>query len=298
MTDDLTLLASTYLDGEATPDERARVEADAALLAEVERLRNVRATMLDARWFEQPGDNAREAAIAAAVAAWDAPETGLAGTPRERARPAARRPPVVAFERRRSYTRWLTAAAAVAAVAGLGVVLAQTDGGQSDDESSTAFEATADTSASPAADTEFAERSAPPADTQNALSTEAAADEAGGEGSDAGDLAEVPTAAGTEAPDATTAALDSAQPAQSADIQTSQQLATFAAEAKAANDQDTSREVIARPCPDDTFDDVDSYVAAGTYRGRAVVIGIDDDIERVIAVDPDTCEIVAEASLP
>ena len=40
MTDDLTLLASAYLDGEATPDERARVEADPALLAEVERLRS------------------------------------------------------------------------------------------------------------------------------------------------------------------------------------------------------------------------------------------------------------------
>ena len=44
-------LASAYLDGEATPDERARVEADPILLAEVERLR----------------------AAAAAVAAVDAP---------------------------------------------------------------------------------------------------------------------------------------------------------------------------------------------------------------------------------
>ncbi|HWM22419.1 MAG TPA: hypothetical protein VNO51_22200 [Ilumatobacteraceae bacterium] len=298
MTDDLTLLASTYLDGEATPDERARVEADAALLAEVERLRKVRATMLDARWFERPGDDAREAAVAAAVAAWDAPEAGLAGTRTERSEPAAHRPPVVQFERRRSYTRWLTAAAAVAAVAGLGVVVAQSGGGGGDDDqSSTAFEAPTEITASPGAGTELAERSAPPADTEE-LSTEAAADEAGGEGTDAGVLSDVPTAAGTEAPDATTPALDSAQPVPAADLQTSQQLASFAAEAKAANDQDDTRGVIARPCPDDTFDDVDSYVATGTYRGRAVVIGIDDDVERVIAVDPDTCEIVAEASLP
>ena len=54
MNDDLTLLASAYLDGEATPDERARVEADPSLLREVERLRAARATLLDARWFERP----------------------------------------------------------------------------------------------------------------------------------------------------------------------------------------------------------------------------------------------------
>ena len=39
---DAVELASAYLDGEATADERARVESDAALLAEVERLRRVR----------------------------------------------------------------------------------------------------------------------------------------------------------------------------------------------------------------------------------------------------------------
>ena len=36
---DAAELASAYLDGEATADERARVEADPILLAEVERLR-------------------------------------------------------------------------------------------------------------------------------------------------------------------------------------------------------------------------------------------------------------------
>ena len=140
MTDDLTLLASTYLDGEATPDERARVEADAALLAEVERLRTARATLLDARWFERPGDDAREAAIAAALAAWDVRRRPR--RPRTETRPAGRRSPVVPFERRRTYTRWLTAAAAVVAVAGLGVIVAQF-GGDDDADNSTAFEATA-----------------------------------------------------------------------------------------------------------------------------------------------------------
>ena len=298
MTDDLTLLASTYLDGEATPDERARVEGDAALLAEVERLRNARATLLDARWFERPGDDVREATIAAALAAWDTPETGLAGT-RAPTESGARRSSVVSFERRRAYTRWLTAAAAVAAVAGLGGVVAQSGGGDTNDASSTAIEAAADTIGRAEAGTEFAQQSEPPSDTEAARSsTDAASDEAGGEGADAGALAEAPTAAATVAPEATTPALDAAQPAPAPDIKTPQQLASFATEAKAAYDQDSSRNEIARPCPDDTFDAVDSYVATGTYNGRAVVIGIDDDAERAIAVDPDTCEVVAEASLP
>ena len=42
MNDDLTLLASAYLDGDVTADERARVESDPQLLGEVERLRSVR----------------------------------------------------------------------------------------------------------------------------------------------------------------------------------------------------------------------------------------------------------------
>ena len=54
MNDDLTLLASAYLDGEATPDERARVEADAALLVEVERLRTARMALLDVSGSNQP----------------------------------------------------------------------------------------------------------------------------------------------------------------------------------------------------------------------------------------------------
>ena len=61
---------------------------------------------------------------------------------------------------------------------------------------------------------------------------------------------------------------------------------------------DASRDVLAAPCPDEAFDDIDVYVAMGTYRDRSVMIGIDDEDDRAIAVDPDTCEIVAEAPLP
>ena len=47
MNDDLTLLASAYLDGDVTADERARVENDAEVLAEVDRLRSARALLGD-----------------------------------------------------------------------------------------------------------------------------------------------------------------------------------------------------------------------------------------------------------
>ena len=64
-TDDLTLLASAYLDGEATPDERALVETSVDALAEVERLARVR-TVLEAT-VEPVALAAREAHLAAAL---------------------------------------------------------------------------------------------------------------------------------------------------------------------------------------------------------------------------------------
>ena len=68
MTDDLNLLASAYLDGEATAEEIAQVEADADALAEVERLRQVRAVV---GHVEAPPISTREAHLAAALGAWD-----------------------------------------------------------------------------------------------------------------------------------------------------------------------------------------------------------------------------------
>ena len=119
MNDDLTLLASTYLDGEATPDERARVEADPALLAEVERLR----------------DGARHAARRQVVRTPRRRRTRgrHRGGPRRVGRrrradlPGVRhratagpvgRSHVGRSNGARTYTRWLSAAAALVAVAG------------------------------------------------------------------------------------------------------------------------------------------------------------------------------------
>src|SRR5262245_30967997 len=60
-------LASAYLDGEATPDERAAVERDATLLARVEELRAVR-RVLAAPVPPRPAADV-DAAVAAALAA-------------------------------------------------------------------------------------------------------------------------------------------------------------------------------------------------------------------------------------
>jgi hypothetical protein len=300
MTDDLTLLASTYLDGEATPDERARVEGDAALLAEVERLRNARATLLDARWFERPGDDVRETAIAAALATWDASETGRPGS-RAATAPAGRRSPTVTFERRRAYTRWLTAAAAVVAVAGLGVIVAQTGGGDQNDNSTAIEMSASDTSARAESSTEFSEQSEPPSDAADTLASSGiAADDASGGDADAGSSVETPTvAAGTEAPSAPAAPGDvAAEQTALAVMQTPEDLGAVAAEAKGAVENGTNPDVLDRTCGDAALDDIDMYVAMGTYRDRSVIIGIDDEDDRAIAVDPDTCEIVAEAPLP
>jgi hypothetical protein len=300
MNDDLTLLASAYLDGEATPDERARVEADQSLLAEVERLRAARAMLLDASWFERPTDDVREAAIEAAIAAWDISSSGLTGSA-VGSRPAVRRSDVTShvrsFERRRSYTRLLGAAAAVVAVVGLGVVMAQLDGGSGDNDDSAASEAAADTQARSEA-AELAEQIESPDETAGAVfSAPAAPADAGGADSGVGastEAAPSADAAATEAPAATAAAA----PAPQANLTTLDELGMFAADAKAAVDDDVNRDTLAAPCPGEAFDDIDEYVAMVTYRSRQVMIGIDIDGERAIAVDPETCEIVAEAPLP
>lgn len=124
--DDLTeliLRASAYLDGELDADERSRAEADPAVMAEVEALRALQDEIRD---VEPPHADTREAAITAALAEFDA------------LRPATDR--VVPFRPRPSYSRWLTAAAAVVAVGLVGVVVAQSTRG-GDDEDSAAIEA-------------------------------------------------------------------------------------------------------------------------------------------------------------
>ena len=79
-------LASAYLDGEVTSDERARVESDPSLLARVERL-GVARDRLVAAAAEPPDASAKEAAIRTATASAPAVVIDLR---RERVRRAVR----------------------------------------------------------------------------------------------------------------------------------------------------------------------------------------------------------------
>ena len=299
MNDDLTLLASAYLDGEATPDERARVEADPALLGEVERLRAVRITLLDASWFERPGDAAREAAIEAALGAWDGAGSDLPQSGTETPA-AARSSHVRTFERRRRpSTRWLSAAAALVAVAGLGVVVSRFDGESDDDTSSVAIEAPADTAADGDAlfDTseEQTEQTASSGNAERTASADDAASESGGAEPSSGAVEQAPSAApaATVAPEETALVADAAL---QVILSSPAELGSFAAEAKQAS-VDGADNAVTVSCVGDELEGIE-YLAIGTYRDRAVVIAIVVERERALAIDPDTCEIVAEAPLP
>lgn len=138
-------LVSAVLDGEATPDERARVEADPVLSARLAEFRAVR----DAVAAPVPAPADRERAIAAAMA-------------------AGRRPAPVRELRRRSTfepQRILAVAAALVLVVGFGFLLTQVD--TDDDDSAGGGDAALDTTAADA-----------PADALEEGGTEASGDSA------------------------------------------------------------------------------------------------------------------------
>tara|TARA_B110000483_G_scaffold85199_1_gene105486 strand:- start:3016 stop:3981 length:966 start_codon:yes stop_codon:yes gene_type:complete len=68
MNNDLTLLASAYLDGDTTPAERAQVDSDPTALMEVERLRQVRAVL---SLTDSASISTRERHLATAFEVWD-----------------------------------------------------------------------------------------------------------------------------------------------------------------------------------------------------------------------------------
>lgn len=135
MMHDPDTLASAYLDGELTDEERRTAEADPAVMAEVEQLRALRAGLAD---VEPPTDDARDAAIGAAMAAFHE-RFGAAPAPAPHAAPE-RDAVVVPMWQRFASPRWLgTAAAAVVVVVGVGVIATQT-GGDDDDSADSSDE--------------------------------------------------------------------------------------------------------------------------------------------------------------
>lgn len=127
-------LVSAYLDGEATPDEVARVESAPVLLARVETFRA--AIGLTAQPVPPAPSPAREAAISAALAAADEVLPRLEAAGPAPPPPVAAPPPApvidLAARRKRANFTWL-AAAAVAAVALVAVPLVL----RSDDDTAT-----------------------------------------------------------------------------------------------------------------------------------------------------------------
>ena len=306
MNDDLTLLASAYLDGDVTENERARVESDTEALAEVDRLRSVRALLGD---VEPQAISVREAQLATALEVWDRlPERERTGARRDStpagidaaavAGAASVTAPTPLSGRRRSTrgtsTRWLAGAAAALAVVLVGGVALQLSSTASDDEASSE-----ETSSDAAAEV---------------LAGSARADAGNG------DLP-APAAAGAEAADEPALELDTgidnaAPPGENVgldQLDNLTDLADFAAAAlgapispddvpaatSAASDEDLSdaetflAEAELPRCPG-----VDIIVGPAVYRDVPVVVGIDESRNLAIAHRAADCTEVARARLP
>jgi hypothetical protein len=121
--DDAVELASRYLDGDLSVDERAAAASDPDVMAWVERFGGIQAALREP--VEVDADQ-RDAAVAAALAA--ATTAGEAAPPPGRDELAAAR-----ARRAGRMGRWLGAAAAVVGLAIGGAVLAANSGGDGDD---------------------------------------------------------------------------------------------------------------------------------------------------------------------
>lgn len=329
MTDDLTPdaiseLASGYLDDELTTDERARVEGDPDLLAEVDRVREVRAVIGD---LEPPPISLREEHLAAALDAWDRlPEAertaaGRDATPRRLGRNATpaegavaagaasiTAPPPRRGDRRRSWsTAWMgAAAAAMLVVAGAAVVIQGTGGDDDSGDETTAVEESADAEDAP---TEAADAGG--ADDQARDATAAL-----GELAD-GDQAEAAEVIADNVPDTgIDTGIDTPAPPIDVpleEIDDAEQLAIFASDAvdaPVAPATEDGTEPADGESPDAGSTDagsllelrqcatVDVLVGPASYRGQPVVVGIDTDRDLAFAHDLVDCTEVARVRLP
>lgn len=300
MNDDRILLASAYLDGDVDAAERAQVESDPALLAEVDRLRSVRALLHD---VEPPAISIREEHLASALAAWDripdAERTGVTRdlTPRGISGAAAAgaasvtAPTRLADRRRTTSTRWLTAAAAALVLVLAGGVVLQLNNTQDDDSASSEAEpaATLDAAAGNAElRTEAAE-----ADAADAAADEFAATDADGTQLDTG--------------------INTPAPPRESDLvvlSTPQDLASFAADSidaptppdgPAATSAPLELSEADRDLADATLPlclGVDNVVGPAWYDNVYVVVGIDESRDITIAYTVPDCKEVARARLP
>ncbi|MET0908273.1 MAG: hypothetical protein ABWZ99_02300 [Ilumatobacteraceae bacterium] len=314
MNDDLTILASAYLDGDVTADERAQVEASAELLAEVDRLRTVRAVLSSASSDDAP-ISMRERHLSSALDAWDRlPDNERTGALRDStpsgangaaaAGVAAMSSPV----RRSSKRRWAQSPAWLGmAAAGLVVVLA---GGLvlrntvSDDSTDSAEVSTAQTE-SRVAEGGATEVPAPAADAATELE-EATAAQAPTGTAPLENASDVDTDMSAEAPPPEEGALEQ--------LTTVDDLAIFASDALDAPMSGDLPEgaTVATEAPADSVADefaetdlaemplcqgVDVVVGIAMFGDQRVVVGIDEGRNLAVAYRQDDCSFVARASL-
>jgi hypothetical protein len=298
MNDELTLLASSYLDGDVTDDERARVLGDPDLLAEVDRLRAVRALLGD---VEPPAISVREAQLATALDIWERlPERERTGARRD-ATPvgvdaaavagaaSVTAPTPISGRRRPTSTRWLTGAAAAMVLVLAGGVALQLRSESNDDSSSAG--ATLDAPESLAA----TERADDPADDALAPPSPALEETA----------ADLDTGVSDPAPPGENAGLDQ--------LENLTDLADFASAAVGAPiAPEGVPEATSAPVDEQLSDaetaladaefplclGVDLVVGPAVYGDIAVVVGIDESRNLAIAYRAATCGEVARVRLP
>jgi len=298
MNDDLTLLASAYLDGDVAADERARVEDDPDAMAEVDRLRAVRALLGDP---EPPAISVRETHLAAAFDAWERlPEAERTGVRRDQtpagidAAAAAGAASVTAptqlnTRRRPTSTRWLTgAAAALVLVLAGGVALQLLGDDQDEVESTSADEAAeaeaADDGAVRAGGDLGADELAPAA-----TSADAAANQLD---TDVDDAAPPPEEGGLVQLSNTADLADFALPAFGAPVAPD----GVPAATSATGDLDDIASDVVEVEP--RCLGVDVVVGPAVYIDTVVVVGIDESRNLALAYEPGACTEIARVRLP
>jgi len=285
MNDDQYLLASAYLDGELAADQRRLAEADPDVMSEVDRMLVVRSQL---RAIEPPSERAREAAIAAAMAAFMP----------AMAQPA---PPInasvrtVEFRRRPSYARFLGIAAAAVAVGLLGLVVAA--GLRSGGDDSSDFDAASDAIAEepagePADEPASAEldrslTESAPTDGEGDLAGAVAADDAM---SDADQPADEPAEVATAEAPVDELAVNPVAPLIDPDqpLTTPAELGAYGAYLRQLEAAGELPPTPNTDCPQQVILGSTQFVFDGLPID--VLIAVDDRQRTVTAIDPDTCE--------
>ena len=289
MNDAQYLLASVYVDGEATADQRALAEADPDVMSEVARMAALRSAV---RNVESSTDSARERAIDAAMAVFES---------RLHQAPLVDRSSVVRSMRRRpTYARALSIAAALVAVGAFGLVVANRLGGGSE----------LDTAGSDAAVTEDRSGGAndrlqdvaedEPANTTTAGDLSVAELAPSGATDDAAD-ATVAAAEGGTASDAPASDQAVSDPPLRPDIDFDQPVTTAAELGSFGTrllELEASGELGPTPntrCPQPRILGETQYVFDGVP--TTVLVAVDTELGVVLAIDPTRCTVLVEGPL-